>query len=323
MNDRSDVGWPEANQEWLSQCVAALKAAMHSGSEPFELPVADAPVFAQRPPTLYRIVQSFGLSSFERSLLLLCAGIELDPELGAICAAAHGDATRPYPTFSLALATCPDAHWSALGPGAPLRRWRLIEVTAGQPLTTAQLRIDETVLHCLAGFAELDRRLATLLLPLPQVDLTALAPSHAMLAQRIAAGWAAAADQAAAPLVQLNGDSIDCRPIIAAAASLLGLRAAVLTPDRVPANVDEMEDVVHLWGREICLSGFGVLQVDRDGTDAPAIGDAHTLAHPLARLLERLPGYLALCEQERTRVSYRLVAPFDVPPAPVAEQRQA
>src|ERR1044071_6468144 len=56
-----------------------------------------------QPSPLDRLCRLFGLSAFERSLLLLCAGVELDPEFSPLCAAARGDTRTPYPTFSLAL----------------------------------------------------------------------------------------------------------------------------------------------------------------------------------------------------------------------------
>ena len=51
-------------------------------------------------------------------MVLLCAGIELDSTVAPLCAAAQGDPARAYPTFSLALAALPEAHWSALLAGA-------------------------------------------------------------------------------------------------------------------------------------------------------------------------------------------------------------
>ena len=45
----------------------------------------------------------------------------------------------------------------------PLRRWRLIEVDDRQGLTAARLKIDERILHYLAGINELDIRLQSLL----------------------------------------------------------------------------------------------------------------------------------------------------------------
>ena len=56
--------------------------------------------------------------------------MELDAAFPSLCAAAQGNHQRPWPTFSLALASLAEAHWSALTPAAPLRRWRLIEVGA-------------------------------------------------------------------------------------------------------------------------------------------------------------------------------------------------
>jgi hypothetical protein len=109
---------------------------------------------------LDQLCQVFSLSPFERDLLLLCAGSELDGSFSSLCAAAQGDNRRGYATFSLALAALPHAHWNALTPSAPLRRWRLIEVVQGaEPLLQSQLRIDERILHYLAGVSYLDDRL--------------------------------------------------------------------------------------------------------------------------------------------------------------------
>src|SRR5688500_6655313 len=85
--------------------------------------------------------------------------MELDSTFAARCAAAQGDPRRAYPTFSLALDALPGPHWSALSPERPLRRYRLVELRAGEVLTQSPLRIDERVLHHLAGVPHLDERL--------------------------------------------------------------------------------------------------------------------------------------------------------------------
>ena len=97
------------------------------------------------PPALEVLSQTFGLTSFERNIVLLCAGVELDGNLARRCAAAHGQNERVAPTFSLAMTVFPDAHWSALAPTGPLRRWQLIDVNASQSLTGGALRVDERV----------------------------------------------------------------------------------------------------------------------------------------------------------------------------------
>ncbi|HVF21711.1 MAG TPA: hypothetical protein VM941_01495, partial [Pyrinomonadaceae bacterium] len=56
------------------------------------------------PPAIVLLSRLFNLSRFERDLLLLCAGMELDTNVAAMCAHAQGDSHRPFPTFALALA---------------------------------------------------------------------------------------------------------------------------------------------------------------------------------------------------------------------------
>ena len=83
------------------------------------------------PAAIDTLAAIFQLSRFERELLLLCAGVEMDSTLAARCAEASGRSQRDAVTFSLAMAVLADPHWSALAPSAPLRRFRLIEIEAG------------------------------------------------------------------------------------------------------------------------------------------------------------------------------------------------
>ena len=98
------------------------------------------------------------MTTFERDLLGLCAAVELDPSLAAACADAHGDQSRPFASFALAVAQLDEPHWSALSPGRPLRHWRLLEVDARPTLITGRLAIDERILHHLLGVHHLDPR---------------------------------------------------------------------------------------------------------------------------------------------------------------------
>jgi hypothetical protein len=316
--DPASADWSRENEAYLTHAIAKLKAAMRGEDAPSDL--ADMHAFSLRAPALENISAAFELTPFERNLLLLCAAIELDPAITAICTEAPGGIGKPYPTFSLAFSVFPGAHWSALGPQAPLRRWKLIDVAEGQPLTQAPLRIDEAVLHYLTGSGELDRRLAAVLLPLPLRNIASLEPSHVVHAHQIAAAWEASAGTGAA-LVQLIGEPADCRQIVAAAANLIGMHTAVLAADHVPSTVDELETLLRLWKREICFSGFGVLLVERD--ELAEAEDSRAQARGLARLLERLPGPAALCEREQSRLGHRSVATIVVGRLPTAEQRHA
>ena len=88
--------------------------------------------------------QRFALSDFEKLVLLLCAGVELKSDIADICATANGDPNMRYATFELALAILPGAHWSALTPNSPLRRFRLLSVIeyGTTPLVKCPIRIE-------------------------------------------------------------------------------------------------------------------------------------------------------------------------------------
>jgi hypothetical protein len=53
---------------------------------------------------------AFRLSGFEREMLVLCAGVELDGGFAAQCAVAQGDQRSRFASFSLGLAALPDGH---------------------------------------------------------------------------------------------------------------------------------------------------------------------------------------------------------------------
>src|ERR1035438_4818299 len=113
------------------------------------------------PAAIDRLAELFGLSPFERDVVLLAAGIEMDSALAT-------QAGRV--TFGLAMAVLPEPHWSALTPFRPLRRFRLIELERGHGLTCAPLRIDERILHYLAGVNLPDPRLQPLIEASPFPD---------------------------------------------------------------------------------------------------------------------------------------------------------
>jgi hypothetical protein len=158
---------------------------------------------------------AFGLSAFERQVLLLCAGIELDATFAPLCAAAQGDPQRNYPTFSLALAALPAAHWSALSPEAPLRQWQLIQVEPSRALTRSPLRVDERVLHYLVGISNLDTRLDGIARPLTAPS--ELTPSQTALADQVATTWSKSPREHALPAIHLCGAQPETRRAVSAA----------------------------------------------------------------------------------------------------------
>ena len=266
------------------------------------------------PSALELLCTMFALSTFERDLLLLCAGIELDSTFAAVCGEAQGDPARAFPTLSLALAALPEAHWSALTPAAPLRRWRLIEVGSGSVLTLSSLRIDERVLHYLAGVQHLDERLAGLVEPLHQTS--ELAPSHHALAARIAGLWSQSA-AAVMPVVQLCGDDLpDKRAIAVAACATMGLHVGSISGQSVPIGATELDGFLRLWGREAVLTNCALLLEchEMDSSDAAR-------SSAINRLIEGLNSPLIISTVARLRSSHKSILTFDVQKPSPSEQR--
>lgn len=267
------------------------------------------------PPALDTLCEMFGLSSFERDLLLLCAGVELDSTFSSLCAKAQGDPRCNYPTFSLALATLPDAHWSALTPSSPLRHWHLIEIGSGDKLTLSQLSIDERVLHYLTGVQYLDERLDSIIETLYVFD--DLIPSYQVHAERLAKLWSKAAGTYALPVVHLCGDDVSGKHAIAAAAChALGLNLSRVSAVSLPVTSDEIDAFIRLWEREAALSSNALL-LDCDEVD---LSDT-TREKVINQLIERMQSALIVTSKERQVISQRLVISFDIPKLTAEEQR--
>ncbi|WP_240812706.1 ATP-binding protein [Streptomyces sp. DASNCL29] len=222
------------------------------------------------PAALDALVACFGLSTFERQLVLLAAAAELDPTAAARCAAASGDPARAYPTFSLALAALDEPHWSAVTPVSPLRRWRLVDLDEETRLTTSRLRIDERVLHFLAGSPYLDARLHGLLRR-AQPPRT-LPPSYDRAADQVAAGWNESRPEAPLRVELVGGDLTTRTDIAAEAARRTGLALYVMASDDVPTDAAERDRLARLWQREAVLLPAALLlevgELDREQTAA-------------------------------------------------------
>ncbi len=197
----------------------------------------------------------------------MCAGAEMDSRFTALYATAHRDSRRTQPTFSLALAAFDDAHWSALSPARPLRRWHLVELTDGAALTVSPLRIPERVLHYLAGVLCLDDRLDGVIKPVSAP--AQLAPSLLATAEAIAARWSRAKAGLSMPVVQLTGfDLAGKRAVAAAACGLLGLHLHSVAAWRLPSSPAEIETFRRLWDRESVLSSSALL-LELDDAESP------------------------------------------------------
>src|SRR5215470_9881915 len=324
----NESNWIEFNQRYLSAAIAQVRDCLErhaTRSKDGQLPHSElspdpseiVTKSTEPLPALEILTQSFGLSIFERSILLLSAGIELDSSLAGLCAAAQGSSARNYPTFSLALAALPAPHWSALNPAAPLRRWRLIEIStqAGTSLTSSPLGIDERILHFLTGLQHLDERLTGLLRAVHTGE--DIAASHAAQARLIAATWNKA--QRELPVINLCGeDEITKRAVAAAGCAETRFGLYALAADQIPINAQEVEGLIRLWERESVLTSSAIY-IDTEGVDA---NDAKAMAQ-LSRFANRVQGPVILSSKDRWRPLSRGLKTLEIGKPTAQEQQSA
>jgi AAA+ superfamily predicted ATPase len=267
------LNWFAYNQRYLSAELERLRSRLEQqvngqldASPATNNSVADeGDISMPAPPGLLSLCAAFSLSPFERDILLFCAGIELDSRFQKLCASVHGDPSKLCPTFSLALATLPEPHWSAITPASPLRYWRLIEVGTGSAITQSPLRIDERILNYLTGTPHLDERLVgyVRLLPLDEK----IVPSHEAIAEQIATSWSQSAVRNQLPIIQLWGNEVvSKRGIAALACAKLGMNLNLLSAQALPSNVSESESLRRLCERETVLN-VSALYLDCDDLD--------------------------------------------------------
>ena len=256
------------------------------------LKTMDAAASNDPAPALHILADRFGLSRFERNVLLLCAALELDTSIASLCNLAQGSANRPYPTFALALALFDEPAWEALSPERPLRYWRLVEINqpGAQPLTTSALRADERIVNYVKGLNYIDDRLAPFLVPLqPSSGALALPDSQLTATATIINKLQTTPQSPHVPVVQLPGcDSASKQLIAWHAVSTLGLHLYRLPAEWLPSNATELDTLARFINRESALLPIA-FYVDANEIDKPAGETAETnRSSTLQRFLTRI-----------------------------------
>ncbi len=301
------LSWTDRNQAFLALELRrlAIRLDPELDAEP-ELDERIAAARAMSPaPAIDMLAEAFSLTSFERGVLLLAAGAELDTALADAVARVSPQRAA---TFSLALARLDDSHWSALAPNRPLRRWRLIDLETGVEPVNARLRADERVVNYLVGVGYLDPRLED------RVEFVTapvrLARDGEALAQRIAAAWRD--PSAPVRLVGLSGeDGEGAQDVAARAAEHAGLRLCAVDGDLLPTDPHELAEFARLWERETALLRAALY----------VRGDEAQPSRQARRLADLTSGPLFLRSRERANLASG-AAHFEVKCPPAGERRE-
>jgi hypothetical protein len=322
--ERSHLNHPSTGRALLPPAPEGLATCMVSAEQIASAAAEVSAAEATSPPPALLILRSrFGLSRFEQEILVLCASMELDTRIAALCARAQDDPNRPYATFALAMALFEDAAWDALSPEGPLRRCRLIEINqpGAQPLVTSALGADERIVSFLKGLNYLDDRLAPLLFPVMFDGMdAALPPSQQDAVTTILRQLRQSGAHQQVPVIQLAGADAPSKQMIALrAASELGLRLYRLPAESLPVHAGELETLARLVEREIALLPFAIYLDVRELEKSPGEGQPP----PLNRFLSRTGGVCFLDTQEIRQGFSRPSITLDVTRPTQAEQQAA
>jgi ATPase family associated with various cellular activities (AAA) len=298
-----------ANRDAVVAELGVLRAVLRAGPAA-ELATAQARTAAARaalnsPSTLDEIATGFGLTAFERAVLLLAAGPELVAEVGDELTAVSGGSRL---SFGTALALLPGAHWSAITPPAPLRRWGLVRLVDPQSPGHSPLVVDERVLHHIAGAGHLDAGLAAVTYPLDPPDW--LPPALEVSAAQVLRAWRASR------VALLHGPQPgNVRAVAASAAEAASLVALGLAAADVPPDAIAREQMLRRMERETVLSGCAWI-VDVEGIPPQDVS-------ALAAALARIDAPVALISRSPDTVPHEAVADVPVQRLPMRERREA
>lgn len=326
MTSNPTHGWMEGHQRYLMASLALIHrrlercARSHSDAlrdvTPGQAPSDDdrairaaqaelelARRSLEKPAPLDILCQAFGLTGFERDLLLLCAGVELNTAIADACDAMQGS---PMATFGLALRALPEAAWGPLAPDSPLRRWHLVSLGSGASLASRPLRIDDYILHFLLGLQSMDERLLGFIEPV--VGRRTLSPSQLAAVERAVSLWAS---EPSLPVLSLCGTTLRTARVAAnEICARGGLQLYALHAADIPDVPAEQILAARLWERHAALTGAALLlELSREND-----GDK-------ARLFaERVQSPILIASLDPVRLRHRAAMRVDIPTPLLTEQ---
>lgn len=265
---------------------------------------------------LAQLCHIFNLSDFERDILVLCVGMELEPDFESLCAKANHNANKTYPTLGLALSVFPNASYSVLSAQNPLQRWKLIEFATGLSLTQTAIRIDRQILCYLLHETAIAESLTDLIHPLPaDIHQVPLPSSHRTIVDKLVSRWSNLAHSY--PILQLCGSELTSKfKLAAAACESLGFQLKIMSALVLPTVASELSSLRQYWEREALLSN-SVLLLNCDELSTQEASRVMAVS----RFLETMLTPVIVSVEERLHLHQRSLLNFDVPSLTYHERR--
>jgi AAA+ superfamily predicted ATPase len=320
MNKQRKSNYQQANYQYLWASVEQIRQILEAYIAPEENQrylTESETQFDPENSNLHQLCTLFHLSFFERNILLLCLGMELDPYFSLLCAEAQRNPELNYPTLGLAVSALPGGNWNVLSAQNPLQYWGLIEIGTGLTLTQSPICLDRRILCYLLGEPSADEKLAAIIKPLAPSSSLALPPSHQSLVSQIVAIWSEITFNSTCPVVQLCGSEVTAKRAIASAAcTLLRFNLNVISSVILLRHANELNHLLIKCEREALLSHSALL-LDWDHSDSTDCLQEFAISH----FIEELNTPLIISSLTRYCHRDRPIVSFDVPQLSYSEQQ--
>jgi AAA+ superfamily predicted ATPase len=257
------------------------------------------------PPALDVLAHTFGLTRFERNVVLLCLAPELDLTFERLFAYVHDDVTRKYATPHLALTLfggegeAGHETRDSFLPESPLRRFLLVVLEPGPLPGVAQdarpMRLDGRTIDYLRGVNRPDERVADLLRSIPPIPLSR---PHQDVVDRLQRSMEeSVASSGSWTMLNLVGPpGTGKRTVARALCDRLGLRLHGLDAALLPPPGPELREMLRLTEREAVLARMA-LYLDVAGVE---LSDKTTIAS-ITDAIEHLGAFVIVGSREGWR----------------------
>ncbi len=300
------TNWYQANSESLLREIDRIRKILENYIEGKENQPSVTNLVSETS-ALAQVCIKFNLSPFERDILLLCAGMEIEPNFQSLCAKAQGNPpNKNYPTLSLALAALPGASWRVLSPQSPLQYWQLLHIESGLNFTQSPLQIDKGILCYILGEEASDEQLAGIIKPIPPQTIVPILPtSQSILVEQLIDIWSRTNSF---PVVQLSRSDRSTKYSIASAACQgLGVNLQTLDPAVLTTNPQELDQFCRRWSREAILNNsFLLLDCESSNIEEPGREFA------VCQFIETINTPLILSSNEKKLSCQRPIVNFDI-----------
>lgn len=204
---------------------------------------------------LNKLVKQLRLTEFEQKILLLCAGTELDSDIGNLIAKLQGNPKSVHPSFNLALQLFSGSQLNALAPSSALRSWNLVKIHKGIRKLTSPIEIEEHILYYLLGIKDIHPDLEGLIESVNGND--SLSSSQEDILEQVITKFY---DVAASKTISLVGkDTQDIQALALSVANNMKHRLFKIAPTVIPNNNEERKKLLKHWNREARIKDYLIL----------------------------------------------------------------